>query len=125
MSRSICFSFFILVQAISALGADSSQFSSSFQALIHLAMPSMSDSELAQVEGHAAQIITTTFFGADAMIVVTPAGVINGTAQGAVFASGDTAELTRSTVIVDGIAFTGQTVVTPSGQLNSFGQVSP
>jgi hypothetical protein len=85
----------------------------------------MSDDELAEVEGQGAQIIDTTFSGADARIVITPSGVINATAHGSNFPSGDSAQLTRRTATVDGIPFTGQTVVTPSGQLNSHGQFKP
>ena len=99
---------------------------STFTALSPLAaMPSMSDDELAQVEGQGAQIIDTTLFGPGARIVITPSGIINATAHGSNFPSGDLAQLTRSTATVDGIPFTGQTVVTPSGHLNSHGLFNP
>lgn len=110
-----------------AVNTERESLSGDFQVLrsVENGLRPMSDQELAQIEGQGAQIINTTFFGADAMAVITPAGVINGTAQGSGFPSGDSAQITRSTVTVIDIPFTGQTVVTPSGQLNSFGQFMP
>ncbi len=110
-----------------ATNTERESFSGGFQVLrsVETGLRPMSDQELAQIEGQGAQIIDTTFFSADAMAVITPAGVINGTSQGSGFPSGDSAQITRSTVTVMDIPFTGQTVVTPSGQLNSFGQFMP